>query len=163
MRGSRPSKNSENHRPGALTPVHPGRNIQGMSQKGAPSDMSSTADGTRRAVPFGAPHIFVLAIVDGDDPTAAHRLTRPETILGRGDEAHVNIEDEKVSRAHCRIKVEGSVCTLFDNGSRNGTSVNGRKVAPNTGLRLRHLDEIEIGSHRYVLLTGRFRETPKAI
>jgi hypothetical protein len=146
-----------------LTPANPGRNIQGMSQKGAPDDLASTADGTRRAVPFGAPHIFVLAIVDGDDPTAAHRLTRAETILGRGDEAHINIEDEKVSRAHCRIKVEGSVCTLYDSGSRNGTSVNGRKVPPNTGQRLRHLDEIEIGSHRYVLLTGRFRETPKAL
>jgi pSer/pThr/pTyr-binding forkhead associated (FHA) protein len=132
-----------------------------MGQTGAPPDMASTADGTRRAVPFGAPHIFVLAIVDGDDPTVVHRLTRAETIVGRGDEAHINIEDEKVSRAHCRIKVEGSVCTLFDNGSRNGTSVNGRKLNPNTGQRLRHLDEIEIGSHRFVLLAGRFRENPK--
>lgn len=134
-----------------------------MGQNPQAGDMASTADGTRRAVPFGAPHIYVLGIVSGDDPTAVHRLTRPETIVGRGEEAHINIEDEKVSRVHCRIKVEGSVCTLFDNGSRNGTSVNGRKLAPNTGQRLRHLDEIEIGSHRFVLLTGRFRETPKAV
>ena len=126
-----------------------------------PNDMASTADGTRRAVPFGAPHIFVLAIVDGNDPAAVHRLTRPETIIGRGEESHIAIDDEKVSRAHCRIKVEGSVCTLFDSGSRNGTTVNGRKLQSNAGQRLRHLDEIEIGSHRYVLLVGRFRETPK--
>lgn len=132
-----------------------------MSSPRPAADPTSTADGRRRAVPFGAPHIFVLAIVDGDDPTAVHRLTRPETVIGRGEEAHIAIEDEKVSRAHCRIKVEGSVCTLFDSGSRNGTSVNGRKLTPNTGQRLRHLDELEIGSHRYVLLTGRFRETPK--
>lgn len=126
-------------------------------------DVSSTADGTRRAVPFGAPHIFVLAIVDGNDPAAVHRLTRPETIIGRGEESHIAIDDEKVSRAHCRIRVEGSVCTLFDSGSRNGTTVNGRKIQSGAGQRLRHLDEIEIGSHRYVLLVGRFREQPKPV
>jgi pSer/pThr/pTyr-binding forkhead associated (FHA) protein len=132
-----------------------------MSKTGAAEDLSRTADGTKRAVPFGAPHIFVLAIVDGDDPTLVHRLTRPETVVGRGDESQIVLDDEKVSRAHCRIKVEGSVCTLFDSGSRNGTSVNGRKLTSNSGQRLRHLDEIEIGSHRFVLLTGRFRDTPK--
>ncbi|HZN03429.1 MAG TPA: FHA domain-containing protein [Candidatus Polarisedimenticolia bacterium] len=132
-----------------------------MSKNGAAEDLARTADGTQRVAPFGAPHVFVLAAVDGADATVVHRLSRPETIVGRGEESHIAIEDDKVSRAHCRIKVEGSVCTLFDSGSRNGTMVNGRKLQSNAGQRLRHLDEIEIGSHRFVLLVGRFREQPK--
>lgn len=124
---------------------------------GAAEAATETANRTRREAPFGAPHVFVLVVVEGDDVTAVHRLVRSETIVGRGGEGQLAIEEEQVSRVHCRIKVEGPVCTIFDAGSRNGTSVNGRRLAPNVGQRLRHLDEIEIGSHRLLLLSGKFR------
>ena len=39
--------------------------------------------------------------------------------------------------------------------------VTGRKLAPNVGQRLRHLDEIEVGSHRFILLAGKFRDQAK--
>ena len=116
-----------------------------------------TANATPREAPFGAPHVFALLVIDGDDPHAIHRLAQQETLIGRGEECDFTIEDAQISRAHCRLKVEGSVCTIADLGSRNGTSVNGRSLAPNVAQRLRHLDEIEIGSHRLILLTGRFR------
>ena len=123
--------------------------------------MTRTADGMRRQAPFGAPYVFVLVVVDGEDATLVHRIVRAETVVGRGEECHVTIDDEQMSRAHCRIRVEGSVCTLFDSGSRNGTIVNGRRLAPNVGQRLRNLDEFEVGSHRFLLLSGKFRDAQK--
>jgi pSer/pThr/pTyr-binding forkhead associated (FHA) protein len=119
-----------------------------------------TADGTTREAPFGAPYAFVLLVVDGEDPAAVHRIVRASTVVGRGEGSHFVIEDDQVSKIHCTIRVEGAVCTIADSGSRNGTFVNGRRLAPNVAQRLRHLDEIEIGSHRLLLLSGRFR-TPK--
>ncbi|MGH9868481.1 MAG: FHA domain-containing protein [Candidatus Polarisedimenticolia bacterium] len=123
--------------------------------------LARTANATPREAPFGAPHVFVLAVIDGDDPSAVHRITRAETILGRGEESHVAIEDEQVSRVHCRLRVEGSVCTLMDTGSRNGTSVNGRRIVANVAQRLRNLDEIRVGSHRLLFLCGRFNDAGK--
>ena len=135
-----------------------------MSQTGsAAAAASRTIDSTPRKAPFGAPHAFVLVVVDGDDPSGVHRLARTETIVGRGDGVHFLIEDEQVSKTHCKIRVEGPICTIMDLGSRNGTSVNDRRLLPDVAQRLRNLDEIEIGSHRYLLLAGRFRARPKNI
>jgi pSer/pThr/pTyr-binding forkhead associated (FHA) protein len=71
------------------------------------------------------------------------------------------IEDDLVSKVHCKVRVDGAVCTIVDVGSRNGTSVNGRRLSKDVAQRLRNLDEIEVGSHRLMLLAGRFRGTPK--
>jgi pSer/pThr/pTyr-binding forkhead associated (FHA) protein len=128
----------------------------------AAEDYSGTADGKRREAPFGAPYVFVLLVTDGDDPKIAHRIVQPETLIGRGAENHFTIEDEQVSKLHCKLRVEGSVCTIVDCGSRNGTSVNGRRLVANVAQRLRSLDEIEVGSHRLLLLSGRFRTPQKS-
>jgi pSer/pThr/pTyr-binding forkhead associated (FHA) protein len=39
----------------------------------------------------------------------------------------------------------------------NGTRVNGRKMKDETALRLRHLDEIQIGGTRLFVLHGAFK------
>jgi len=133
-----------------------------MTSARTATDVTGTVDRRARPEPFGSPHVFLLVVIDGDDPAGIHRIVRPDTVLGRGDEAHFSIEDEQVSKSHCRIRVDGSVCTIFDLGSRNGTTLNGRKLPPNVGQRLRHLDEIEIGNHRLMLLAGRFRPARKS-
>ena len=135
-----------------------GHDIMLMTTKDSSTEeLASTADGMRRPAPFGAPYVFVLVVIDGDDPSAVHRISRTETVVGRGEENHLPIPDEEVSKVHCRIRAEGAVCTIVDPGSRNGTSVNGRRLAPNVAQRLRNLDEIEIGSHRLLFLSGRSR------
>ncbi|HKQ97996.1 MAG TPA: FHA domain-containing protein [Candidatus Polarisedimenticolia bacterium] len=131
-----------------------------QARNAAAADTTETVDQRNREVPFGAPHVFVLVVVDGDDAAGAYRIVRTETILGRGEGAHITIEDEKVSKSHCRIRVEGPVVTITDLGSRNGTTVNDRRMPPNVAQRLKNLDEIEVGSHRLLLLAGRFRATP---
>src|SRR5439155_22582921 len=110
----------------------------------AMEELSRTADGMRRQPPFGAPYVFVLLVMDGADASAVHRIVRQETVVGRGAENHLAIEDDQVSKVHCKIRVEGPVCTLVDAGSRNGTRINGRRLAANVAQRLRHLDEVDI-------------------
>src|SRR5262245_17822372 len=131
------------------------------SSNAAAENVTETVDERNREAPFGAPHVFVLAVVDGDDPAAVYRVVRAETILGRGEEADITIVDEQISKQHCKIRIEGPVCTIVDLGSRNGTSVNDRSIPPNVAQRLKSLDEIEVGSHRLILITGRFRGAVK--
>jgi len=120
-------------------------------------DSSETAERQRSKAPYGAPYVFVLAVVDGDDPTLAHRIQRRETVIGRDPEADFVIDDETISKRHCLLRAEGPVCMLVDQGSRNGTRINRRALRPGTAQRVRHLDEIEIGGVRLLLLAGKFR------
>ena len=129
-----------------------------MHTRDAEDAAVQTANESPREAPFGAPHVFVLLMIDGDDASAVHRIVRQETLIGRGEECHLAIEEEKVSRVHCRLRVDGPVCAIVDAESRNGTWVNGRRLAPNVAHRLRNLDEIEIGSHHLLFLSAKFRD-----
>jgi pSer/pThr/pTyr-binding forkhead associated (FHA) protein len=110
-------------------------------------------------LPFAAPHVFVVAAVDGDDTAAVHRLLGTDTIFGRGAEANVVVEDDLVSQRHLRLRVDGGVCTIVDLGSLNGTSLNGRPLRANVSQRLRHLDEFIVGNQRFLFLSGKFRDS----
>ncbi|HJQ99301.1 MAG TPA: FHA domain-containing protein [Candidatus Polarisedimenticolaceae bacterium] len=122
-----------------------------------PGASSDTAQRDKRRPPYGAPNVWVLAVIDGDLPNGVHRLARFETIIGRGDTAHVAIEDEEISKRHCLLRVEGPVCTIQDLGSLNGTWVNGRRLRTESAERLRHLDEIQVGTTRFFVLGGAFK------
>jgi pSer/pThr/pTyr-binding forkhead associated (FHA) protein len=124
---------------------------------------SKTAEHEEPRPPFGAPYVWVLAVIDGEQPNAVHRLSRYETLIGRGDGAQIDLNDDKVSKRHCLIRIEGPVCTIQELGSLNGTRVNGRKMKDETALRLRHLDEVQIGGTRLFVLNGAFkRMTPQS-
>lgn len=63
-------------------------------------------------------------------------------VVGRGDEVDIRLNDETVSRQHCRFTIENDVCWLEDCGSRNGTWVNGESV---TRVQLQPGDRLLIG------------------
>ena len=54
-------------------------------------------------------------------------LVRAITVLGRGTDADIRVEDPGVSRQHCEIVV-GNPATVRDVTSTNGTFVNGQRV-----------------------------------
>jgi len=69
--------------------------------------------------------------------------------LGRGESNAIVIHDEAASRRHAIIqRTETYELYLLDLGSRNGTFVNGQRVA--TPIILRDNDEITIGEYRVV-------------
>ena len=86
---------------------------------------------------FGAPHVFVLAVVDGEDAHQVHRVQRAETIIGRDGEADFVLPDGEVSKRHCLVRTDGPVCTVTDLGSLNGTRLNGRPLRGGVAQRVR--------------------------
>ena len=58
----------------------------------------------------------------------AYPLVRAITVLGRGTDADIRVEDPGVSRKHCEIVV-GTPALVRDLSSTNGTLVNGQKIS----------------------------------
>ncbi len=75
---------------------------------------------------------------------AMFRLDDMETVLGRGSVARVRLNDEGISRRHCRLLQKGAEICIEDLGSANGTRVNEEPVTK-TRL-LRDGDKIHVGS-----------------
>ena len=124
---------------------------------------AGTAKRDQVDAPFGAPQVYVVVVVDSKDPRSAHRITGAETVLGRDADADFRIDDDKVSKKHCTIRVQGTVCTIIDHASLNGTCVNRKQLRPNMSQRLRHLDEIEIGDTKLLYLGGKITGAPRRV
>jgi transcriptional regulator with AAA-type ATPase domain len=78
----------------------------------------------------------------------AHTVALPrdaEVTIGRGDACEVRIEDDKISRRHATLRTAGGI-ELLDLGSRNGTIVNGRRLAPHETVVLTVGDVVALGS-----------------
>lgn len=70
-------------------------------------------------------------------------IAKAVTTIGRDSTCDVVIDNVGVSRLHATVRVEKGKCHLFDNGSSNGTLINGiRAVARHT---LSDEDEITVG------------------
>ena len=54
-----------------------------------------------------------------------HQLTRSRTIIGRGSDADITIDDTGTSRQHVEILWDGSRAQVNDLGSTNGSQLNG--------------------------------------
>ncbi len=69
-----------------------------------------------------------LKVVGGKNDGREIRIAGPEFVIGRGDEAHLKPGSELVSRRHCSIKLDNGRVVIADEGSRNGTFVNGNQI-----------------------------------
>jgi len=69
--------------------------------------------------------------------------------VGRGEEADYVVDDDGVSRMHCRLERKGLLVGIRDAASKNGTYVNGRRVA--SCCYLSEGDEIAIGDARFTV------------
>ncbi len=84
----------------------------------------------------------LLSVIKGPGTGAMHPITGPATI-GRGTSADIVIADEAVSRAHATVRVDGQTVVLEDQGSSNGTFVNGERIA--SACRLAPGDVVKVG------------------
>ncbi|MFL6138915.1 MAG: FhaA domain-containing protein [Frankiaceae bacterium] len=55
----------------------------------------------------------------------AYALTKPVTVIGRGNDADLRLLDPGVSRQHVRVEVIDGEVFITDLGSTNGTTING--------------------------------------
>jgi two-component system, cell cycle response regulator len=73
------------------------------------------------------------------------KLERAETTLGRSMDSSLQVEDDGISRKHCKIAMNASgVYQVIDMGSTNGTYLNGSRVSL---ANLTDGDKIQIGSN----------------
>ena len=84
-------------------------------------------------------------------PNAGHEYTiaKDLVVLGRQSSCDVQIVDTMASRAHCHIRRDGKLWSLIDQGSRNGTLLNDKRV---TERQLTYGDRIRIGQVEYILI-----------
>jgi two-component system, cell cycle response regulator len=93
-------------------------------------------------------HYYTLTVIEGRDFGCVFQLDKPENVLGRSEETDIRLDDGKASRRHILITVQengdqaNSRVTAIDLNSKNGTYVNGEKIAE---VVLRNADKISIG------------------
>jgi hypothetical protein len=77
--------------------------------------------------------IFQLIVRSGPNTGKVYPLDAPEIIIGRDPNNGVAINDAEVSRKHAKLALQGSIYSILDLGSTNGTFVNGQRI---TGLQV---------------------------
>lgn len=82
---------------------------------------------------------------------SSHPLPRSgELVLGRGDDAGIRIDHVTVSRRHASM-LFGDEVRVVDHGSFNGTSIGGKKIAPNLPVPIYLATIVELGDVMLVL------------
>ncbi|CAM3306764.1 DUF3662 domain-containing protein [Occultella aeris] len=117
--------------------LEPGRfKVRSSSRRGAVAPATSTAT-TRHPI----------VDIDGQ----RYLLTGPVTVIGRGSEADIIVDDSGVSRRHLEIRITSDGVIATDLGSTNGTFVEGHQVAAAT---LVDGNTLTIGRTRILFWTG---------
>jgi two-component system cell cycle response regulator len=83
-----------------------------------------------------------LVVIYGDDLGRRIPLTRRPTVIGRSSKADVQVDQESVSRNHCRLLYHKDAYVLQDMGSTNGSYVNDTLVDT---IVLRDGDQLKVG------------------
>ncbi len=72
-------------------------------------------------------------------------LTAENTSVGRVDQCDICIKDPTVSTNHCSIILRDGICIVVDNGSTNGTRINGNQLEPGVETQLNNTDVLQVG------------------
>ncbi len=92
-----------------------------------------------------------LVVIYGLDLGKKFNLDKPTFIVGRSSKADIQIDQESVSRNHCKIINTGKTILLRDLGSTNGTYINDDLVDEYV---LRDGDLIKVGRCIFKFLSG---------
>lgn len=84
-----------------------------------------------------------LEVVSGPDASRVFEITMVRTVLGRGERTDIRLDDEKASRRHASIVYIENEFRVRDEGSGNGTFLNGSRVVE---YALRNGDKLLIGN-----------------
>lgn len=76
-----------------------------------------------------------------------HALRKGRTVIGRGSDADITVDDAGASRKHAEIVWDGTRAQVSDLGSTNGTTLNGRALS---SALLEPDSIIDIGATRIV-------------
>lgn len=97
------------------------------------------------------PAAAYLVLLVGGRPSHAFPL-RGEIRMGRDKDNAVVVADQKVSRHHATLTPIDNTFILTDQGSANGTYLNGVQIAQPT--RLKHNDRVTLGDTIFLFTIG---------
>ena len=100
-------------------------NLRFCTRCGAPLTPAATSE--------EQPANWHLVVIDGPDAGRRYPLEQ-QTHLGRGPETGIRLNDPQASRQHALIQLAQGQPVITDSGSRNGTFVNGTRIARATSL-----------------------------
>ncbi len=70
-----------------------------------------------------------LLVISGSAIGRLFKLSKPEMIVGRGDDADILIDDVAISRHHAKLRTTSEdAIVVEDLGSKNGTFFDGHRV-----------------------------------
>ncbi|MDH3730964.1 MAG: FHA domain-containing protein [Acidimicrobiia bacterium] len=94
---------------------------------------------------------FALVIERGPRAGLAYILAPGKTTIGRSTEANIFLDDVTVSRQHASVIADGGSLVVEDDGSLNGTYVNGERVDRSD---IKPGDELIVGKYHLVVAAG---------
>lgn len=98
-------------------------------------------------------------IIEKNGTREIYEILEDSLVIGRDDSADLTLDDRKISRHHVEIRRTGSVLTVRDLESSNGTTVNGRDVRRITELH--RGDVVGVGDLRiFIDAAGQAAPTP---
>jgi diguanylate cyclase (GGDEF)-like protein len=92
-----------------------------------------------------------LVVIYGDDLGRRVPLGTDPIVIGRSSKCEVQIDQESVSRNHCRISYNGKTFSIRDLGSTNGTYVNDELIDE---VNMRDGDQLKVGRSILKFITG---------
>ena len=91
-----------------------------------------------------------LTISTGSRDDRVVKLTDGRSVIGKGSQSDILIEDKLLSRRHCAIDYEGGVVSIVDLGSTNGTWIDGRRLVDRSPILPDN--EIRLGANVFISL-----------
>ena len=91
----------------------------------------------------------ILKVLEGAKAGTKIAIKKDEFLIGRSPKCHLCAGSSSVSRRHCKFTRKETSVTVQDLGSRNGTLVNGKKIAEE--IELSTGDEIAVGSLKFLI------------
>lgn len=92
----------------------------------------------------------LLKVIGGKNDGREIAVAVPRFIIGRGETAHLRPASDLVSREHSAIEIKDGNVTITDLKSRNGTFVNGEKIAGT--VTLTSGDSVRIGRLQFEMI-----------
>jgi len=72
---------------------------------------------------------YQLVMRNGPKPGAIYSLDAELITIGRDPSNTIAVNDPEISRQHARMSAQGGKIVIEDNGSTNGTSINGKRIS----------------------------------
>ncbi len=124
--------------------------VDASRRAGVPNALAVDPEGPKRAEPTAPPTAPGRArptglVVVRTDTGARTPLGRDAVTIGRSSDSTITIDDTRVSRSHATIERGRSGWTVTDNGSSNGTAVNGKALPARTPKQVAAGDRIGVG------------------